>query len=110
MPTVYRVEILNHDVDRYETAEEKLRTSKKRLTRCVEDERVAWDQWDNFVDKYSPSTLTQNDRAHARRRATEATREKYAAEHERDLAQIEEQRAMRALCDAVLLATKGADR
>lgn len=110
MPTVYRVEILNHLVDSYEDAQEKLRSAEKWLVVCASNERAVWDRYESRLDANSPSTLVRNEHDQMRRKMVEATRNRNLAESDRDAAKISEQRAMRTLCDAVLLAAKGSLR
>lgn len=102
MPTVYKVEILNHLVDGYESAQNSVREAERWLAVRLQSEREAWDE---ALDTTAPNRAITI----AHRHAMEATQERYAAEHERDVAQLNEQRAMRVLSDAVLLAAKGAN-
>ncbi len=101
MPTIYKVEILNHLVDEYEEAQRKLMGAERWLTACVSSERKAWDEYERVTN----AGERPGARLHGLIRETHGAR--YSAEAERNVAREREQHAMRTLCDAVLLAAKG---
>ena len=107
MPTVYKIEILNHLVDAYEQAQIKLHSADKWLASCKMVECDAWREKDTRDDPQNAGAITNADRVAADRRVREKMERRHDAESERNVAHEREQQAMRMLCDAVLLAAVG---
>jgi hypothetical protein len=105
MPTVYTIRIVNHAVDQYEEAQQKVASAEKWLRSCAEDSKRAWDAKEHadLHDVVKPDPRARN----IDRRIHETTVRRHEAESELNIAREREQQAMRILCDIALATARG---